>query len=199
LVPSTDLEPLVKAHIKKLRATKKMTVSSAAGTALDIVVDGAPVGGGWGYTARPGTISHWPGGLCLCFPKPGSVNGVLVMDVGDVNLTFKRYLESRIELTIENDFVTQIAGDGVDAQLMRSYFSSWNDKNAYAVSHCGWGLNPHARWDSMALYDKNDFNGTELSANETAGRHTQGHFDLPIKNCTVLLDGVPVVSAGKVV
>jgi 2,5-dihydroxypyridine 5,6-dioxygenase len=210
LVPSTDVEPLVKAHIKKLRATKKMTVSSAAGTALDIVVDGAPVGGGWGYTARPGTISHWPGGLCLCFPKPGSVNGVLVMDVGDVNLTFKRYLESRIELTIENDFVTQIAGDGVDAQLMRSYFSSWNDKNAYAVSHCGWGLNPHARWDSMVLYDKNDFNGTELrayagnflystGANETAGRHTQGHFDLPIKNCTVLLDGVPVVSAGKVV
>jgi 2,5-dihydroxypyridine 5,6-dioxygenase len=210
LVPTADVEPLVKAHIKKLRATKTMKVSSAAGTSLDIAVDGAPVGGGWGYTTRPGTISHWPGGLCLCFPKPGSVNGLLVMDIGDVNLTFKRYLESRIELTIENDFVTQIAGDGVDAQLMRSYFSSWNDKNAYAVSHCGWGLNPHARWDSMALYDKNDFNGTELrayggnflystGANETAGRHTQGHFDLPIKNCTVLLDGVAVVNAGKVV
>jgi 2,5-dihydroxypyridine 5,6-dioxygenase len=210
LVPNAELEPLVKAHIKKLRASKQMQVSSAAGTALDITVAGAPVGGGWGYTARPGTISHWPGGLCLCFPKPGAVNGLLVMDVGDVNLTFKRYLESRIELTIENDFVTRISGEGVDAQLMRSYFASWNDQNAYAVSHCGWGLNPQARWDSMALYDKNDFNGTELrafagnflystGANETSDRHTQGHFDLPIKNCTILLDGVPVVSAGKVI
>jgi 2,5-dihydroxypyridine 5,6-dioxygenase len=209
LVPDEALEPVVKAHIKRLRGTKAMKVTSQAGTDLSIAVEGAPVGGGWGYTARPGTISHWPGGLCLCFPKAGSVNGVLVMDVGDVNLTFKRYLESQIVLTIENDFITKIAGDGVDAQLMRSYFAAWNDSNAYAVSHCGWGLNPNARWDSMAMYDKNDFNGTELrafagnflystGANETAGRHTLGHFDLPIKNCTVLLDGQAVVDHGKV-
>lgn len=210
LAPDAALEPVVKAHIKLLRGTKTMKVASAAGTDLTIQVDGAPVGGGWGYTARPGTISHWPGGLCLCFPKAGSVNGVLVMDVGDVNLTFKRYLESQIVLTIENDFVTKIDGLGVDAQLMRSYFSAWGDQNAYAVSHCGWGLNPKARWDSMAMYDKNDFNGTELrafagnflfstGANETAGRHTLGHFDLPLRNCTVTLDGKAVVASGKVI
>jgi 2,5-dihydroxypyridine 5,6-dioxygenase len=209
LVPSDLLEPIVKAHIKRLRNSKEMRVSSQAGTDLTIALEGAPVGGGWGYTARAGTISHWPGGLCLCFPKAGSVNGRLVMDVGDVNLTFKRYLESSIELTIENDFITQIEGVGVDAQLMRSYLAAWNDKNAYAVSHCGWGLNPNARWDSMAMYDKNDFNGTELrafagnflystGANEAAGRHTLGHFDLPVKNCTILLDGQAVVDNGKV-
>jgi 2,5-dihydroxypyridine 5,6-dioxygenase len=210
LVPDAALEPVVKAHIKLLRGTKTMKVTSVAGTDLTIRVDGAPVGGGWGYTARPGTISHWPGGLCLCFPKAGSVNGVLVMDMGDVNLTFKRYLESQIVLTIENDFVTKIDGSGVDAQLMRSYFSAWGDQNAFAVSHCGWGLNPKARWDSMAMYDKNDFNGTELrafagnflfstGANETAGRHTLGHFDLPLRNCTVTLDGKAVVESGKVI
>jgi 2,5-dihydroxypyridine 5,6-dioxygenase len=209
LVPNEALEPLVKTHIKRLRGAKQMRVTSEAGSSLTIAVEGAPVGGGWGYTARPGTISHWPGGLCLCFPKQGSVNGLLVMDVGDVNLTFKRYLESRIELTIENDFITKIVGRGVDAELMRSYFAAWNDKNAYAVSHCGWGLNPNARWDSMAMYDKNDFNGTELrafsgnflystGANETAGRHTLGHFDLPLRNCTVQLDGQTVVENGKV-
>jgi hypothetical protein len=44
-------------------------------------------------------------------------------------------------------------------------------------------LNDAARWDSMALYDKRDFNGTELrafagnflystGANEVAGRYT---------------------------
>jgi 2,5-dihydroxypyridine 5,6-dioxygenase len=210
LAPDASLEPVVKAHIKSLRGTHTMKVSSLAGTDLTVTVDGAPVGGGWGYTARPGTISHWPGGLCLCFPKAGSVNGVIVMDVGDVNLTFKRYLESRITLTIVNDFVTNIEGSGVDALLMRSYFAAWGDQNAYAVSHCGWGLNPKARWDSMAMYDKNDFNGTELrafagnflfstGANETAGRHTLGHFDLPLRNCTVSLDGKVVVSEGRVV
>ena len=36
-------------------------------------------------------------------------------------------------------------------------------------------------------------------ANEVAKRFTQGHFDLPMRNCTVQLDGVTVVDAGKVV
>ncbi len=207
-MPNAALEPKVKAGMKRLRAAKTMQVQSAAGTQLSIDLTGAVVGGGWGYTARPGTISHWPGGLCLAFPAAGSANGTLVMALGDVNLTLKRYLESAVTLTIENDFVTDIAGHGLDADLMRSYFAAWGDRNAYAVSHVGWGMNPQARWDAMAFYDKNDFNGTELrafagnflystGANEVAGRHTLGHFDLPLKGCTLLLDGQAVVEAGQ--
>ena len=33
--------------------------------------------------------------------------------------------------------------------------------------------------------------------NETAGRHTLGHFDLPLRNCTIALDGVPIVVDGR--
>ena len=55
-------------------------------------LEGARVGGVWGYTEKPGTLSHWPGGLCLAFPEAGSVNGTLVLAPGDVNLTFKRYM-----------------------------------------------------------------------------------------------------------
>jgi 2,5-dihydroxypyridine 5,6-dioxygenase len=207
-MPSTALEPKVKAGMKRLKSAKQMKVMSAAGTNLTINLAGASVGGGWGYTARPGSISHWPGGLCLAFPASGSVNGTLVLAEGDVNLTFKRYLEKPVVLTIKNDFVTDIAGQGLDAELMRSYFAAWGDAAAYAVSHVGWGMNPAARWDAMAFYDKNDFNGTELrafagnflystGANEVAGRHTLGHFDLPLKGCTVMLDGDMVIDAGK--
>jgi 2,5-dihydroxypyridine 5,6-dioxygenase len=46
-------------------------------------------------------VAHWPGGLCLCFPGKNTVNGRIVMDVGDMNLTFKTYLTSRIDFTIE--------------------------------------------------------------------------------------------------
>ena len=60
----------------------------------------------------------------------------------------------------------------------------------------------------MSFYDKADFNGTELrafagnflystGANEVAGRHTLGHFDLPLRNCTVRLDDVVVVDQGR--
>ena len=210
LLPDDATEARVKDHVKRLRAAKKMRVTSAAGTDLRIVLQGAVAGGNWGYTTRPGTMTHWPGGLALCFPAAGSVNGTLVLAEGDVNLTFKRYIERPITLTVENDYVTKIEGAGVDAQLMRSYIAAWGDREAYAVSHVGWGLNEAARWDSMALYDKRDFNGTELrafagnflystGANEVAGRHTAGHFDLPLRHCTVQLDGATVVDAGQVV
>jgi len=209
LVPDDATEPLVKEHIKRLRATRSMRVTSAAGTQLNISLEGAIVGGNWGYTVRPGTMTHWPGGIALAFPAAGSVNGTLVLAEGDVNLTFKRYIERPVTLTIENDYVTKIEGAGVDAELMRSYIAAWGDKEAYAVSHVGYGLNSQARWDSMALYDKRDFNGTELrafagnflystGANEVAKRFTQGHFDLPMRNCTVQLDGAMVVDNGKV-
>ncbi len=210
LLPDDATEARVKEHVKRLRGAQAMRVTSPAGTDLTISLQGAVVGGNWGSTTRPGTLTHWPGGLVLGFPAAGSVNGTLVLAEGDVNLTFKRYIERAITLTIENDFVTRIDGGGVDAELLRSYFAAWGEKEAYAVSHVGYGLNDAARWDSMALYDKRDFNGTELrafagnflystGANETAGRYTRGHFDWPMRNCTVALDGDVMVDGGRVV
>ena len=208
VLPTPELETRVKRGIKRLREAQTMQVTSEAGTDLLIDVSKAPAGGGWGYTKRPGTITHWPGGLCLCFPPTGSVNGVLVMSPGDINLTFKRYLESPIRLKVENDYVTEIEGDSLDAQLMRKYFAAWNDLDAYAVSHLGWGMNSKARWEAMTLYDRTQLNGTEqrafagnflysTGANEVAGRHTLGHFDLPLKDCTIQLDGQCVVKDGQ--
>ena len=208
LAPSAEDESQVKAAMKRLKGAKEMRVTSPAGTDLLIRVEGARVGGVWGYTERPGTLSHWPGGLVLCFPKSGSVNGSLVMAPGDLNLTFKRYLESPVRLKIENDYVNWIEGQSLDAELMREYFAAWGDREAYAVSHVGWGLNRHARWDALAMYDRRDVNGTEqrafagnflysTGANEVAGRHTLGHFDLPFRHCTVTLDGEAVVQNGK--
>jgi 2,5-dihydroxypyridine 5,6-dioxygenase len=208
LVPSSADEQQVRAAMRSLREAKAMKVTSPAGTTLEIRIEGARVGGVWGYTGKPGTLSHWPGGLCLCFPKAASVNGTLVLAPGDLNLTFKRYIENSIRLKIESDYVTGIEGDSLDAELMREYFAAWGDREAYAVSHVGWGLNPRARWDALAMYDKRDVNGTEqrafagnflysTGANEVAGRHTLGHFDLPLRHCTIELDGKTVVQNGK--
>ena len=209
LMPGPDLEPKVKAGIKKLIKASEMRVTSAAGTDVVVNLTDAPCGGGWGYTTQPGSISHWPGGLCLAFPKADTVNGVIVMDRGDMNLTFKRYVESPITLTIENDYVVDVAGDGTDAALFRSYSDSWGDKDAYATSHIGWGMNNAARWDTLPLYDKSQTNGTEqrafagnflysTGANEHAGRHTLGHFDLPMRNHSLTLDGESIVIDGVV-
>jgi 2,5-dihydroxypyridine 5,6-dioxygenase len=207
-MPNEALEPKVRAGMRMLKAAKLMQVRSAAGTDLTIRLEGARVGGVWGYSSKPGSVSHWPGGLCLAFPVAGSVNGRLVLAPGDVNLTFKRYLREPIALTIESDYVARIEGGGVDGDMMRGYFEAWGDREAYGVSHVGWGMNPKARWDAMTFYDHRDFNGTELrafagnflystGANEVAGRHTLGHFDLPLRNCIIVLDGRTIVESGK--
>ncbi|HUF85139.1 MAG TPA: hypothetical protein VMQ81_11165, partial [Acidimicrobiia bacterium] len=36
-------------------------------------------------------------------------------------------------------------------------------------------------------------------ANEVAGRFCRGHFDLPMRHCTITLDGRPVVVDGHLV
>lgn len=209
-LPRPEDEAQARDAMRRLKAARRMTVSSRAGTELSIDLIGARVGGVWGFSARPGTLTHWPGGLVLAFPAAGGVNGTLVLDRGDVNLTLKRYLEAPVRLAIADDHVVDIAGESVDAELMRAQFSAWGDRSAYAVSHVGWGLNRRARWDAMAFYDKADFNGTELrafagnflystGANEVAGRHTLGHFDLPLRGCSVELDGQAVVRDGRLI
>jgi len=206
-VPLAEDEPQVRDAMRRLKGVREMRVTSAAGTDLAISLVGARVGGVWGFSTKPGSLTHWPAGLVLAFPAAGSVQGTLVLAPGDVNLTFKRYLADPVTLRIVDDHVTAIEGGSVDAELMRGYFAAWGDRSAYAVSHVGWGLNRRARWDAMTFYDKADFNGTELrafagsflystGANEVAGRHTLGHFDLPMRGCTVTLDGVAVVDQG---
>jgi 2,5-dihydroxypyridine 5,6-dioxygenase len=206
--PRAEDEGEVRDAMRRLKNARVMQVTSAAGSDLTISLTGARIGGVWGFTAKPGSLSHWPAGLVLAFPAAGSVNGTLVLAPGDVNLTFKRYLSDPVTLRIRDDHVSTIEGRSVDADLMRGYFAAWDDPAAYAVSHVGWGLNRRARWDAMTFYDKADFNGTELrafagsflystGANEVAGRHTLGHFDLPMRGCTVTIDGVEVVRDGQ--
>lgn len=203
----------VRQAMKRLKASQLMHVTSPHGTDLRIELAGAVVGGVWGYAHKPGMVSHWPGGLVLAFPAAGRVNGQLSMAAGDVNLTFKNYLSTAVTLHIENDSVVSIEGTGTDAEMMRAYWKTWEDREGhracYATSHVGFGLNPAARWDAMAFYDKRDCNGTELrafagnflystGANEVAGRHTLGHFDLPLRGCSVALDSSTAVNAGEV-
>ena len=205
--PNKALQQKCLQGAKMITEAKSMVITSGAGTHLRVDVEETAGRGSAGIADRPGSFGYWPAGLCICFPRRGRVNGRVVLDQGDVNLTFKRYVETPVVLDIENDIVVSIHGEGIDADLMRSYYESWKDPDAYAVSHVGWGMAPAARWDSLAMYDKRDTNGTELrafagnflfstGANETAERFTACHFDYPMRNCSVSLDGKLVVDAG---
>src|ERR1700683_496846 len=119
MVPDLALEKRVRAAAKMLRGAKRMRVTSTADTDLDVDMVGASTVGVWGWTDKPGTLAHWPGGIGVSFPKRGTVQGPLVKASSDINLIFKRYLASPVRMTLKNDYVPDLEGEGADAAMMK--------------------------------------------------------------------------------
>ncbi len=87
------------------------------------------------------------------------------------------------------------------------------DQDPFAVSHLGWGLNPQALWYGIALngdepersraatrtFPGNFLFSTGPNSQGGGKRTTRGHYDVPMRDCTVELDGTVVIDKGKIV
>ncbi len=210
MVPTEADRVRVEAANARLSRAKEMHVVSAAGTDLRCPLGEFPAISEYGFVNQPGRWDHWPSGFVLTWPDEGGASGQIVIDRGDILLPQKSYASDRIVLTVENGFATRIEG-GVDAELLSEYMASFNDPEAYAISHIGWGLQPRASWTTLGLYDREASIGMDARAyegnflfslgpnNEAGGnRTTTCHIDIPLRNCTVRLDGEDVVRQGKV-
>lgn len=210
-VPTEADRTRVKAHSARLAKAKEMSVVSDAGTDVRFPLGEFPVISEYAFVDEPGRWDHWPSGFCFSFPNEGGSNGTIVIDKGDILLPQKCYTSDKIVLTVENGFATKIEG-GVDAEMLREYMASFNDPEGYAISHIGWGLQPRCHWSTMGLYDREQtiamdaraYEGNflfSLGPNNEAGgdRTTACHIDIPLRNCTVKLDGQDVVRNGKVI
>lgn len=210
LVPTLEDRARVKAASARISAAKDMTVTSPAGTDLRCALGEFPAISEYGFVDEPGRWDHWPSGFSLTWPNEGGSNGTIVIDAGDILLPQKSYTHSKIVLTVEAGYATRIEG-GVDAELLREYMASFKDPEAYAISHIGWGLQPRAHWTTLGLYDREATIGMDARAyegnflfslgpnNEAGGtRTTACHIDIPLRGCTVMLDGKETVRAGRV-
>jgi 2,5-dihydroxypyridine 5,6-dioxygenase len=210
LVPTEADRARVKLAAARIQAARQMTVSSAAGTNLVCPMTEFPAIAEYGFVDEPGRWDHWPSGFALTFPNEGEAEGTIVIDKGDILLPQKSYATEPVVLTIEKGFAVKIEG-GVDAELLRDYMASFDDAQAYAVSHIGWGMQPRARWSTLGLYDREATIGMDARAyegnflcslgpnNEAGGsRTTACHIDIPLRRCTVALDGEIVVRNGVV-
>lgn len=210
LVPTEADRTRVRAAAARISSAKEMHVVSAAGTDLRCKLGEFPAISEYGFVDEPGRWDHWPSGFALTWPDERGTQGTIVIDQGDILLPQKSYTTSRIVLTVENGYATRIEG-GIDADLLNDYMASFNDPEAFAISHIGWGLQPRARWSTLGLYDREATIGMDARAfegnflfslgpnNEAGGsRTTTCHIDIPLRNCTVRLDGEDVVRKGKV-
>lgn len=210
LVPTEADRERVKAATARMARAREMHITSAAGTDLRCALGEFPAIAEYGYCDEPGRWDHWPSGFALTWANERQSQGRIVLDKGDILLPQKRYLTEPVTLTVEAGYCTAIEG-GMEADLLADYMAAFNDPEAYAMSHIGWGLQPRARWSALALYDREQTIGMDARAfegnflcslgpnNEAGGsRTTACHIDIPLRNCTVRLDGEEVVSQGKV-
>ncbi len=199
------------------KATRHVHVTSKAGTDLRYSRGEYPTMIQYGMADEPGRFDHWGVGLIHTFPDEESSHGQVVIQPGDiVILPYCRYVVDEIRLEIEGGHITSIEG-GLDAALMRDWLKDGEDfegdRDPYAVSHLGWGLNPQCRWDSIALYGdapersraaSRCFPGNFLFStgpNTQGGgkRKTRGHYDVPMRECTIELDGNRIVEEGRII
>jgi 2,5-dihydroxypyridine 5,6-dioxygenase len=199
------------------RSTRKVRVTSEAGTDLTWSCGEYPVMTQWGRADEPGHFDHWGAGHIHTFPNEGSAEGSVVFSPGDiVILPYCRYVVDTVKVTVREGHVTDIQG-GLDAKLMADWLrdgkSSDADRDPYAVSHLGWGLNPQALWYGVALngdtpevsraaartFPGNFLFSTGPNSQGGGKRNTRGHYDVPMRDCTVELDGRRIIEKGRIV
>jgi len=217
LMSPPGLKRAVLAARKRLEAAKEVRVVSHAGTDLTYRCGEYPVMSQYGYADDPGHFDHWGGGHVHTFPNEGSARGVVVFQPGDiVILPYCRYIQDAVRLEIKDGVIRNIEG-GLDAKLMRDWLDdnreSDGDTDPFAVSHLGWGLNPQARWYGIALngdapersraaartFPGNFLFSTGPNTQGGGKRNTRGHYDVPMRDCTVVLDNDVVIEKGRIV
>ncbi|MBL7249746.1 2,5-dihydroxypyridine 5,6-dioxygenase [Alloalcanivorax sp. C16-2] len=210
LVPTEADRTRVNQAAARLEQAREMHVTSAAGTDLHCPLGDYPVIQEYGFVDQPGRWDHWPSGFVVTWANEGQANGTVVLDKGDILLPQKCYVREPVRMTVRDGYVTAIEG-GLDADLLRDYMDAFEDPESYALSHVGWGLQKRARWSTLALYDREATIGMDARAfegnflwstgpnNEAGGDRTAAcHIDIPMRGCTVALDGQAVVRDGRV-
>lgn len=209
-IPRPEDKLRVLAAAKKIGQAKEMHVTSAAGTDFRCRLGQYPVLTQYGLADEPGRWDHWPSCFSARWPDEGSAEGTIVIDEGDIILPFKHYAREQVFVTIEKGMIVDIKGR-TEAEFMRKFMESFNDPRAYAMAHVGWGLENRAHWTVLGLYnpqsqlgmDARSFAGNFLwssGPNTEAGgdRDTPCHLDIPLRNCSVSLDGEAMTIDGVV-
>jgi len=211
LKPRQEDKVIVMDALSLFKATQKMHVTSAAGTDLVASFGKYDYLPQYGFSDEPGHWDHCPSAFIAGWPTEESVNGRVVLNAGDVILPFNYYVRTPINLEIENGYIKSIEG-GFDAKYLREYMASFNEPDAYAVSHLGWGLHSRSHWTTIGMYDKRQTSGMESRSFEgcfmfSTGPNIEGggdrdgacHLDIPMIDCTVTMDSTVVVQDGRLV
>jgi 2,5-dihydroxypyridine 5,6-dioxygenase len=208
MFPTQDQRRRVELSGELLSAARTMRITNKAGTDVVYQLGQYPVITEYGYTDIAGRWDHWPSGFLYTGGADAGVDGTVVLDRGDIIVTpFKRYVLEPTEIAIRKGRIESIRG-GLDAELLVDYMAGFDDPRANGIAHIGWGCNERARWSGMENdrrsmgMESRAFYGCVLFStgpNKELGgdNDTPCHIDIPMRNCSVSLDGKPVLIDGE--
>lgn len=204
MFPSMELKARVMASKKVLEEGRELRMSSDAGTDITFDRTGRIAVAMYGFADEPGHWDYWTGAQVATTAIEDSAEGVLVINVGDILLPLSRYVSEPIRCEICGGRIKAIEGTGLEAFLLREWFESFQDPNAYVVSHIGWSLQDKADWTRLSqkwvpfggLHDcESRYGVVQIAFGNNVSYVLQGqnssraHMDIDCRNCSFYVDG----------
>jgi 2,5-dihydroxypyridine 5,6-dioxygenase len=201
------------AGARLLGEANRIRIRSEAGTDLVMERGDRPALAHYGVADQPGHLDFWGAGMVETAQMEGTTEGRLVLDVGDANFSFGRYMESAVEIDFREGKIVDIRG-GLDALLLRDFLASFGDSTAYMAGHTSWGTDKRAQWHALikAIYPEPGTSGADIEAhygniqielgsnndvNFKGKISSPAHLGLCCRNSSLWLDEVQVIDAGK--
>ncbi len=209
-------DPIVMERTKRgaarLEQAKQIRISSQHGTDLVMDKSNRPSLAHYGAADEPGHFDFWGAAMVETAQIEGSLEGTLVLNVGDQIFHLNRYIEQPVEITFEAGRVVDIQG-GLDAFLLKSHLASYDDSKAYNAGHIAWGTDHRAIWTAPLVQfpasgagnaDSEGYYGNiqiQIGSNNDqffrGKNHTAAHLGICLLNANLELDGERVISGGK--
>lgn len=194
-----SIAPVCKTMADKLANSNEVVLTTANGTNLRYSALGRR-GNALYCMVEKGQFSTVPTVEANVSPLEGTANGVVIAD-GSIPYLGIGVLDEPVKLTIENGFITSIFG-GKQAKILEEDLKSKNDPNVYNIAEMGVGLNPCCKFVGFMLEDEGVYGsvhigiGTSITLGGTV--KASCHYDLIMRDATIVADGELLMESGKV-
>lgn len=193
-----EIKPLCKSMAAEMAGSKEIVLTTAAGTHLTYSAEGRR-GNALYCMVEKGEFSTVPTVEANVSPLEGTANGVIVADASIPYIGIG-VLDEPVRLKVENGRIVSIEG-GKQAQMLKKDLEDKNDPNVYNIAEMGMGLNPKCKFMGFMLEDEGVFGSVHIGIGTsiTLGGTVKAacHYDLIMRDATVVADGKTLLDAGK--
>jgi len=193
-------KPLCDRMAERLTDAHTVRVTNPSGTDLTFNVQGRRgnshccILDGPGFTAVPNIEAN-------ISPVEGTTEGILVAD-GSIPNYGIGVLDDLVTFEISKGFVRSISG-GAQASFLKELLRAQADPWVYNIAQLAIGLNPECREFTGEMLNDEGVNGTihvgiGTSANLGGDVQAKTHFDVVIREPTVVVDGDVVIERGLI-